>query len=157
MKSIVLDMTTRLHSLEYDAYYYDKPVLSRDICMNRCRKRQFRLYTHAAEIVDYLKGLITFVWPSDMAKGINIFEQYLRDKFPFQQQVQQVQQQQGPETEDGSRIEIQIVKKAINKSDYKGFFSGISFNVLIYDRRTYQSIIGQIDFVLDWMIEAEQV
>ena len=143
MKSIVSEMNDVKDSeyeLEDDALYYDKPVLSRDTCMNRCNKRQFKLYTHAAKILDYLHGLITFITPSDMFMGIKIFEKYMTKEAPKVGSI------------------IKIVNVTVNKfDDDKGYFNGISFNVLVYDRKTFRSIIGRIDFVLDWMIEAEEV
>ena len=132
----IKDMSLRM---EKEAIYVGQPVLSRETCLRRCGNKQFKLYTNAAYIIDYINGIITFDNPKDMLLGIEYFEGFINNKSKL----------------EGSIIKI-LKCERINPICLE-YFNGIKYNVLIYDNKTFQSIIGQIDFVLDWMIEAKQV
>lgn len=126
---------------ELHATYIECDVLSREECVIRCSKiYYFELFPNAASILNFVSGKVVFENSTQMLEGINIFVEFIQNNW-----------------NDENTTIIEIVECTNTVSKHYNNSRGISFNVVICDKKTQQAIIGEVSFTLKWMLEAKQV
>ena len=126
------------------AIYRQAPLKTRQRCINRCFKKfHDKLYPNSAHILDFVRGSIKFNNCKDMIEGINIFTKYIDEN-----------------AHKGCIVSIVKCKNDFSqflRANPKYIYCDIRFNVVICDRISGDAIIGEVQFILDWMLDAKRV
>ena len=117
-----------------------------DRCVNKCNVEYADCsFPSAANIVDYISCVVVFDKVNELVEGLNAFTRMV-------------------DNNDCGAVRLIIKcrnsfanlrKSANRKVEYK--YYDVKFNVIIVDPKTRRSIIGEVQFMLNWMYQAKVV
>ena len=158
--SMYLDLATLSLDSSGDAApveYTEAAIKTQTRCMELCDTTyHFKLFPNAANILDFIRGSIKFNNSQQMLHGIKQFEKFVNNN----------SKNNNSDGKPGNHCIMSIVKCTNNFNslqrqnvftpiDYE--YCDIKFNVLIYDNETNQAMIGEVQFVLSWMLDAKRM